>query len=68
MKAVDDLLASPEFAQAVSQASQGNVSRLAYSKPFTKFVRVVGNPKELSNRERWILQTLEAQNQGNQGK
>lgn len=66
MKAVDALISSPEFAQAVRSAGQGDVTRLAYSKPFTKFIRAVGNPKELTNRERWILQALEAQNQTSQ--
>lgn len=67
MKAVDALISSPEFAAAIKQVANdptGAATRLAYSKPFTKFVRAVGNPKELSNRERWIMQILEAQNQG----
>lgn len=67
IKAVDTLISSPEFNTAVRQYAGGDkqaaAARLAYSKPFTKFVRAVGGPKELSNRERWILQTLEAQNQ-----
>ena len=72
MKAVDALIASPEFTEAVKQMNSGQTKaaalRLAYSKPFTKFVRAVGNPKELSNRERWILQTLEANNQNRESK
>lgn len=76
MKAADALIASPEFQQAVKQAATGEAKqaavRLAYSKPFTKFVRAVGNPKEMTNRERWIMQALEAstnnQKQSNQGK
>ncbi len=72
MKAVDALISSPEFNTAVRQYAGGDrqaaAARLAYSKPFTKFVRAVGNPKELSNREKWILQTLEAQNQVKEGK
>ena len=68
MKAVDALISSPEFEQAVKQVAatgdtQKFAARLAYSKPFTKFVRAVGQPQEMSNRERWILQALEAQNQ-----
>ena len=74
IKAADALIASPEFQQAVKQAASGESKqaavRLAYSKPFTKFVRAVGNPKEMSNRERWILQAIEAssatQRQSNQ--
>lgn len=68
IKAADALIASPEFLQMARQAgtpeAQQAAARLAYSRPFTKFVRAVGAPAELSNRERWILQTLEAQNQG----
>lgn len=69
MKAADALIASPEFQQAVKQAATGETkqaaTRLAYSKPFTKFVRAVGNPKDMTNRERWIMQALEA-NSNNQ--
>lgn len=72
MKVVDSLIASPEFEQAVKQAATGEgqkaAARLAYSKPFNKFMRAIGNPQELSNRERWILQTLEAQNQRQESK
>ena len=64
IKAADALIASPEFQQAVKQAASGEVkqasTRLAYSKPFTKFVRAIRNPKEMTNRERWIMQALEA--------
>lgn len=64
LKAADALISSPEFNEAVKQAAKGESKkaalRLAYSKPFTKFVRAVGNPKEMSNRERWILQAIEA--------
>lgn len=64
LKAADALISSPEFNEAVKQAAKGESKKaalkLAYSKPFTKFVRSIGNPKELSNRERWILQAIEA--------
>lgn len=67
IKAADALIGSPEFIQmareAGTPAAQQAAARLAYSRPFTKFVRALGNPKEMSNRERWILQSLEAQNQ-----
>lgn len=65
LKAADALISSPEFQQAVKQAATGEskqaATRLAYSKPFTKFVRAIGNPKEMTNRERWIMQALEAE-------
>lgn len=64
LKAADALISSPEFSEAVKQAAKGETKqaalKLAYSKQFTKFVRAVGNPKEMSNRERWILQAIEA--------
>jgi hypothetical protein len=66
-KAVDALIASPEFVQAVRAAGgtgQAAAARsLAYSKPFTRFVRALGQPRELSNRERWVMQALQADNQ-----
>jgi len=64
LKAADALISSPEFAETVKQVAKGETKKaalkLAYSKPFTKFARAVGNPKEMSNRERWILQAIEA--------
>lgn len=69
LKAADALISSPEFVESVKQAAKGNTKqaalKLAYSKPFIKFARAVGNPKEMSNRERWILQAIEA-NSANQ--
>lgn len=71
-KAVDALIASPEFAAAVRAAgSPGQataVRSLAYSKTFTRFVRAIGQPRELSNRERWILNALQAENNLNRGR
>lgn len=65
---------SPEFIQAAKAAKaagtpqQAQAARaLAYSKQFTKFVRAVGAPREMSNRERWILNAMQAQNNLNQG-
>lgn len=64
LKAADALIASPEFNEAVKQAAKGNAkqaaSKLAYTKPFIKFARAVGNPKELTNRERWIVSAITA--------
>lgn len=67
MKAADALIASPEFAELTKQAGKPGAKvatlRLAYSKPFTQFIRATGQPRELSNREQWILQAMQAQNQ-----
>ncbi len=66
IKAIDELLVSPEFQQLASSvgtpAQEQAVRSFAYSKLFTKFARAVGNPRELSNRERWVLQALESGN------
>ncbi len=65
-RAVDALIASPEFLRAAkaagTPAQPAAVRSFAYSKPFTLFVRAVGAPRELSNRERWVLQAIEARN------
>lgn len=69
-KAVDALLASPEFLALVRQANTADqaaaVRAFTYSKPFTRFVRAIGQPRELSNRERWVLQSLQGENQQRQ--
>lgn len=66
VQAADKLIASPEFIAAAKQAGQPGqaaaVRTLAYSKPFTKYVRALGAPREMSNRERWILNAMQAQN------
>lgn len=66
VKAIDELLTSPEFQQLASTAGTPKqaeaVRSFAYSKSFTKFARSVGNPRELSNRERWVLQAMQARN------
>ena len=72
IKAVDTLISSPEFKNSVTQIASGEVkpavSRLAYSQPFIKFVRAVGAPREMSNKEQWILQALENNNNQNNNK
>lgn len=66
MQAADRLIASPEFiaaARAAGTKQQAAAARaLAYSKPFTRFVRAIGQPRELSNRERWVMQAMQARN------
>lgn len=74
IKAVDELLTSPEFARmarAGSQPRPSDVKALAQSRAFSKFVRAVGNPRELNNREKFILASLQAaktQGGGNAGR
>lgn len=71
-QAADKLITSSEFTQAVrsqgTPAAASAARSLAYSKPFTKFVRAMGSPREMSNRERWIVNAMQAQNNLNQGK
>lgn len=71
LKAADALISSPEFLQAAKAAGnpqQAQATRaLAYSKPFTKFVRAVGAPREMSNRERWIVNAMQAHINLNRG-
>ena len=69
VKAIDELLTSPEFQHLAATAGTAQqtqtASAFAYSKAFTKFARALGNPRELSNRERWVLQALQARNSMN---
>lgn len=71
LKAADALISSPEFIQAAKAAGtpqQAQAARaLAASKSFSKFVRAVGAPREMSNRERWIVNAMQAQNNLNRG-
>lgn len=64
IKAADALIASPEFAQLARRGGNeaAKVRRFAYSQPFTRYVRAVGSPRELSNREKWVLQVMQGRN------
>lgn len=63
-EAADKMFASQEFirlARAATPEARAEAARkLAYGKDFTRFVRTVGSPRELSNRERWVLQAMQA--------
>lgn len=64
-KAIDALIASPEFLAATRAAGTPKqaaaIKHLAASKEFTQFVRALNQPRELSNRERWILDAMQAE-------
>jgi len=64
IKAADALIASPEFAQLARQGGNqaAKARRFAYSQPFTRYVRAVGSPRELNNREKWVMQVLQGRN------
>lgn len=68
MQAADRLIASPEFIAAVqaagTSAAPAAARRLAYSHSFTRYARALGNPREMSNREQWVLRAMESANSG----
>lgn len=68
--AVESLITSPEFVEmataSTEQARQEAARKFAYSSKFTKFARTIGNPRELSNREQWVLRALQAGQQPKQ--
>lgn len=62
-KAADSLISSPEFILSVKQAAKGHKKqaaiKLSQSKAFNKFVKSIGNPKEISDKPKWILDALQ---------
>lgn len=67
VKAADALISSSEFIELAKQAGKPGEKaarlRLVHFKPFTNYARAVDQPRELSNREQWVLQSMQAQNQ-----
>jgi hypothetical protein len=67
LKAADALLASPDFRAAAMAGASGDTKaaaqKIAYSKPFLQFVRSVGNPREMTNKEQWVMKALQKRNQ-----
>lgn len=65
-EAIDKLIVSPEFAQLAKTpagaAREAAAKRLSRSQAFRRFVAAAGSPRELSNKERWILQSMQARN------
>lgn len=65
LKAADELIASPEFLQAVKQAATPGAKtaarKFAYSRPFTKLYEALGKPAEMSDREQWVMRALQTQ-------
>src|SRR5690606_30656040 len=70
VESANKLITSPEFVAAVktsgTQSAPAAARNLARSPVFTKFARELGNPRELSDPERWVLQALQAANQPQQ--
>lgn len=65
-QAIDQLIVSPEFVQLAKApagpAKEAAVKRLSRSQAFRRFVAAAGNPREMTNKERWILQSMQARN------
>lgn len=61
-KAVDALIASPEFIAATRsstvQGQRAAVHRLAASAAFSRFLSALKQPMPISERERWLLDAL----------
>lgn len=62
LKATDELISSPEFLALSKNPTRQNIRRVAYSKAFSKYAKAVGQPREMSDREKWILQAMQANN------
>ena len=69
-KAVGDVLTSPDFKTLVEEAATKStvnpriVKKLAYSKQFANFMKNINQPMSISDREKWIIQSLQAENNG----
>ena len=69
-KAVGDVLTSPDFKTLVEEAATKStvnpriVKKLAYSKQFANFMKNINQPMSVSEREKWIIQSLQAENNG----
>lgn len=71
IKAADELIASPEFQRlaidgANKTPSQATVKAVARSAAFQRFAEAAKMPREMSWRERWIVQSMQAGRQSNQ--
>lgn len=70
LKAADDLISSPEFQRLAvetvktnNQPSKAAIKAVLISKSFKKFADEVKLPREMSAREKFIVQSLQAQEQ-----
>jgi hypothetical protein len=73
LKAADDLIASPEFQRLAVEAvstnsnpSKATVKAVLMSQSFRKFADAVKLPREMSAREKFIVQSLQAEAQFDQ--
>lgn len=61
VKAVDNLITSPEFIAAASKQTPEAAESFAKSAAFKRFANAAGNPRELSDPETWILSAFRAE-------
>lgn len=65
LKAADALISSPEFAAAIrssgSESASSAAKQLARSGAFRRFYMAAKQPRELSQPERWILSSMQAE-------
>lgn len=71
IKAADELIASPEFQRlaidgANKTPSQATVRAVARSAAFQRFAEAAKMPREMSWRERWLVQSMQAGRQSTQ--
>ena len=63
IKALDDLMTSPEFVHLASTAGTAQqpeaVRAFSFSRPFTRFSRALGGEPELTDRQRWVNSAME---------
>lgn len=63
MKAADALISSMEFMAMASQGTPSAAARLARTPAWKRFFKAVGEPRELTNPEQWILTAFQTQRQ-----
>lgn len=61
MQAVDRVISSPQFIKAATNPTPENVRKLAYDQRFIEFMKYVNKNADLSDRERFILSTIQAE-------
>ena len=71
IKAADELIASPEFQRLAIEGanktpSQATVRAVARSAAFQRFAEAAKMPREMSWRERWLVQSMQAGRQSTQ--
>lgn len=70
LQAADKLITSPEFLQAARAAGTKNeaeaIRRLTRADKFSRFMKQVNGPRDVSEREQWVRAAIQAGQQQNQ--